>query len=65
MSPGVPRMGYSLSPHSIRQSSFKPNDLNCRNKALNAKLLKQGYRNNKLRKTFWNFIATQCVGRKI
>ena len=31
-------------------------DINCRNKAITAKLLRQGYRYHKLRKTFQSFI---------
>ena len=34
-------------------------DFNCRNKALTAKLLRQGYRYNKLRKTFSKFYRRQ------
>ena len=45
MSPGVPHMGYSSN----------LNDFNYRNKALTAKLLRQGYRYFKLRKTFSKF----------
>ena len=37
------------------RTSSNVNDFNCRNKALTAKLLKQGYRYHKLRKTFSEF----------
>ena len=37
------------------RASSNVNDLNCRNKALTAKLLSQGYRYHKLRKTFSKF----------
>ena len=40
--------------HFARASS-SVNDFNCRNKALIAKLLRQGYRYHKLRKTFSKF----------
>ena len=55
MSPGIPRMGYTHlnlldSPELLQLSDF-----NCRNKALTAKLLRQGYRYVKLRKTFSKF----------
>ena len=37
------------------RASSNVSDFNCRNKALTAKLLKQGYRCHKLRKAFSNF----------
>ena len=37
------------------RASSNVNDFNCRNKALTAKLLKQGYRYHKLRKAFSKF----------
>ena len=45
--------------HLIRfaRASSNVSDFNCRNKALTAKLLKQGYRYHKLRKAFLSFIA--------
>ena len=54
MSPGVPQMGYT---YLIRFAGASSNlsDLNCRNKALTAKLLRQGYRYFKLRKAFSKF----------
>ena len=39
------------------RASSNLSDFNCRNKALTAKLLRQGYRYFKLRKRFRNFIA--------
>ena len=39
----------------IRFASSNIRDFNCRNKALTAKFLKQGYRNQKLRKAFSKF----------
>ena len=52
MSPGVPHMGYAYL--NLLDSS-DPSDFNCCNKALTAKLLRQGYRNLKLRKVFSKF----------
>ena len=37
------------------RASSNVNDYNCRNKTLTAKLLRQGYRYHKLRKTFSKF----------
>ena len=54
MSPGVPHMGYTYLIRFARASS-NPSDFNCRNKALTAKLLRQGYRYFKLRKAFSKF----------
>ena len=51
MSPGVPHMGYTYLIRFARASS-NLNDFNYRNKALTAKLLRQGYRYFKLRKAF-------------
>ena len=55
----VPRRtsyGVYISQHKIRQSSSSNlNDFNYRNKALTAKLLRQGYRYFKLRKAFSKF----------
>ena len=46
-------------------ASSNVSDFNCRNTALTAKLLKQGYRYHKLRKAFSKFFSpTQCVGWK-
>ena len=48
------------------RASSKLNDFNYRNKALTAKLLRQGYRYFKLRKAFSKFFSqTQCLVRKI
>ena len=49
----VHHMAYNIS-QLIRfaRASSNVSDFNCRNKALTAKLLKQGYRYNKLRKAF-------------
>ena len=51
MSPGVPHMGYTYL--NLLESNL--NDFNYRNKALTAKLLRQGYRYFKLRKAFSKF----------
>ena len=52
--PGVPHMGYSYLSLLARASS-NLSDFNCRNKALIAKLLRQGYRYFKLRNAFSKF----------
>ena len=54
MSPGVPHMGYNYLIRFARASS-NLNDFNYRNKALTAKLLRQGYRYFELRKAFSKF----------
>ena len=54
MSPGVPHMGYTYLIRFARASSNLSN-FNCRNKALTAKILRQGYRYFKLRKAFPKF----------
>ena len=56
MSPGVPHIGVYIS-QLIRfaRASSNLNDFNYRNKALTAKLLRQGYRYFKLRKAFSKF----------
>ena len=54
MSPGVPHMGYTYLNLLARPSS-NLNDFKNRNKALTAKLLKQGYRYFKLCKAFSKF----------
>ena len=55
----VPRRtsyGVYISQHiSFARASSNVSDFNCRNKALTAKLLKQGYRYHKLRKAFSKF----------
>ena len=56
---GVPRH-TSYGVHNsqlirLARASFSVSDINCRNKALTAKLLRQGYRYHKLRKTFSKF----------
>ena len=58
MSPGVPHMGYT---HLIRFARASSNlcDFNFRNKALTAKLFRQGYRYFKLRKAFSKFYRRQ------
>ena len=60
MSLGVPRVYISQLIRFARASSNSPmtldvNDFNCRNKARTAKLLRQGCRYHKLRKTFSKF----------
>ena len=55
MSPGVPHMGYTyLMSQLIRfaRASSTLSDFNCRNIALTAKLLRQGYLYSKLRKEY-------------
>ena len=54
MSPGVPDMGYAYRIRFARASS-NLSDVNCRNKALIAKFLRQGYRYFNLRKAFSKF----------
>ena len=49
MSLGVPQL------IRFARASSNVSDLNCRNKALTAKLLRQGYHYNKLRKTLSKF----------
>ena len=53
MSPGVPHMGYIYLIRFARTSS-NLSDFTCRNKALTAKALRQGY-HFKLRKAFSKF----------
>ena len=53
MSPGVPHMGYTYL--NLLDSSELLQIFNYRNKALTAKLLRQGYRYFKLRKAFSKF----------
>ena len=55
MSPGVPHMGYTYLNIRFARASSNLSDFNCRNKALTAKLLRQGYRYFKLRKVFSKF----------
>ena len=55
MSPGVPHMGYTYFNLLDSPASSNLSDFNCRNKALTAKLLRQGYRYFKLRKAFSKF----------
>ena len=43
------------------RASSSVSDFNCRNKALTAKLLRQGYRYHKLRKTFSKFYQSGLV----
>ena len=47
------------------RASSNLNDFNYRNKALTAKLLRQGYRYFELRKAVSKFYRRQCRGRKI
>ena len=56
MSPGVPSYGVYIS-QLIRfaRASSNLNDFNYRNKAITARLLRQGYRYFKLRKAFSKF----------
>ena len=57
MSPGVPQWGIHISLIRFARASSNLTDFNCRNKALTAKLLRQGYRYFyfKLRKAFSKF----------
>ena len=55
MSPGVPHMGYTYFSIRFARASSNLGDFNCRNKALAVKLLRQGYRYFKLRKSFSKF----------
>ena len=57
MSAGVPHMGYTYLNvlDSLELFFLNLSDFNCRNKALTAKLLRQGYRYFKLRKAFSKF----------
>ena len=65
MFPGVPHMGYTylnlLDSPELFQIFSNRSDFNCRNKALTAKLLRQGYRYFKLRKAFWKFYRRQSA----
>ena len=53
--PGVPHMGYTYLNIRFAGASSNLNDFNYRNKALTAKLLRQGNRYFKLRKAFSKF----------
>ena len=53
IAPGVPHMGYTYL--NLLDSPELLQDFNNRNKALTAKLLRQGYRYLKLRKAFSKF----------
>ena len=48
----VHHMAFTYQLIRFARASSNVNDFNCRNKALTAKLLKQGYRYHKLRKAF-------------
>ena len=48
-------MGYTYLNIRFVRASSNLNDFNCRNKALTAKLLRQGYRYFKLREAFSKF----------
>ena len=61
MSPGVPHMGYTYQLIRFARTSSNLNDFNYRNKALTAKLLRQGYRYFKLRKAFTKFYRRHSV----
>ena len=66
MSPGVPHFGDTYlnllsSPELLQTKSSNLSDLNYRNKALIAKLLRQGYRYFKLRKAFSKFYRRQST----
>ena len=53
--PGVPHMGYTYLNIKFARASSNLSDFNYRNKALTAKLLRQGYRYFKIRKAFSKF----------
>ena len=57
MSPGVPHMGYIYLNLLDLPELLQILVTNCRNKALTAKLLRQGYRYFNIRKVFSKFIA--------
>ena len=50
-----------FSTHQIARASSHVANINTRNKLLIEKLLKQGYRYHKLRKTLLNFIANTMI----
>ena len=52
---GVPHMGYTYLNIRFARAASNLSDFNCLNKALTAKLLRQGYPNFKLRKAFSKF----------
>ena len=55
MSPGVRHMGYTYQFIRFARASLNLTDFNSCNKALTAKLLRQGYHYFKLRKAFSKF----------
>ena len=55
MSPGIPHIGYTYLNIRFARDSLNLSDFNCRNIALTAKLLRQGYCYFKLRKAFSKF----------
>ena len=55
MFPGVPHIGYTHLNLLDSPASSNLSDLNCRNKALTAKHLRQDYRYFKFRKAFSKF----------
>ena len=57
---GVPYMGC-ISQIIFARASSNFSDFNWRNKALTAKLLRQGYRYFKLRKAFWKIYLRHCA----
>ena len=59
MSLDVPPMECTYLSLFVFRASSSVSDFNCRNKALTAKLLRQGYRYHKLRKTFSKFYRRQ------
>ena len=61
MSPSVTYMGYPYLNIRVASASSNLSDFNCRNKALTAKLLRQGYRYFKLCKAFSKFYRRHNV----
>ena len=57
MFPVVPLKGFTCISQLIRFARVCSQDFNARNKSLTAKLLQQGYRYHKLRKTFSKFYS--------
>ena len=63
---GLPHIGYIYLNIRFARASSNLSDFNCRNKALTAKLLRQGYRYFKLRMAFSKSYCRQsALCRKI
>ena len=59
-SPCATSYGVYIALNYFARASNQVSDFNNHNKTLTAKLLKQGYRNNKLHKTFSKFYCRHC-----